>query len=236
MKKMIIISLLIIPLYTYSQTDSLWQSLGGKNFISLYDGAVIIGNEVVLEEPFLGRKYLSVDGKKYEWQMVQFFQNEYGFFANPRPMLLTNEFIPCVSQGRINLFELDKESYTPSYNPNFGITNSYNRTVNNYYNRGLGKLKKANYKNLSLDLADSPEAMLHLQQFQKQTNIQTGLYVIGGALLVGSAINFIGSENFSTTEIILGGLGVVSFSLAYYISFDKPKHLRNAVDSYNTFL
>lgn len=235
MKQLLTILLLCVSLVSFSQSDSIWQTLGDKNFISLYDGSMIIGNEVILEEPFLGRNYFSVDGQKFEWQTVQFFQNEYGFFANPRPMLLTKEFIPCVSQGRINLFELDRESYTPSYDPNFGVTNNYNRTINNYYNKGLDNLRKANYANLSIDLSDSPEAMQHLQRFRKQSNIQTGLYIGGGALLVGSVISFIRNDGISTTELILGGLGAASFSVAYLISLDKPKHLRNAINIYNNF-
>ena len=100
---------------------------------------------------------------------MKLFQNEYGFFANPRPMLLTKEFMPCVSQGQINLFELEREYYSSGYNPNLGFSPSYTKKINTYYNVGLGNLKLADYDNLSIDLADNLEAMSHLQRFKKQT-------------------------------------------------------------------
>lgn len=143
--------------------------------------------------------------------------------------------MPCVSQGQINLFELEREYYSSGYNPNLGFSPSYTKKINTYYNVGLGNLKLADYDNLSIDLADNLEAMSHLQRFKKQTNIQVGLYVGGGLLVAGSFIYFLDNQDFSITETVLSVSGAIAISIGYYISLEKQNHLREAVDVYNAF-
>lgn len=44
MKRLSIILLLCVPIFTFSQSDSTWKTLGDQHFIVLFDGSLIIGN------------------------------------------------------------------------------------------------------------------------------------------------------------------------------------------------
>lgn len=235
MKHLVLLILVGLQLSAFAQQDPNSEELQDAFYVYLYNGSLIQGNEVVYFDKFIGKDYISIDGQKIELKQVKFFKNEYGFYANPQGYIWTNEFMPRISAGRINLFELERINNTPTYNAIGGFSSTYSKRIDTYYNMGFGNLKKATFENLQFDLKDSPEAMLHLNEYQKKSNVQVGLYVGGGAMIVGGLLAFVNNPQSSTAPILLMGGGAVTYWVAYFIGLDKPRHLKDAVDVYNAF-
>lgn len=240
MKHLFLFLLLGLPMIVCAQLepepDPNSEDLLSTNYVYLFDGWLITGNQVTFHDRFLRKSYIAIDGEQFDIGRVKFFQDDYGLYANPSAFLLTNEFATRISAGKINLYELERENNYSNYDPVMGFTYNRSKRIDNFYNIGFGNLKKANYQNLSFDLKDSPVAMSYLNQYKKQTNIQTGLYVLSGVFIAGGIYSFLSSNgNTTTSQVLLFGCASASGWVAYFVGLDKPRHLKDAIDAYNTF-
>ena len=229
-------------------------------FIVNQSNEIIVGSNIDYVKPFFGSAYIQIDSKQIQPYSVKFYKNEEGFYANTQNISATgiSDFSQRVKKGKINLYETVKTNrssmYLNSASPTFGpgaygsrgtISGGISTTIiKNYYNIGFGPLKKADYTNLSLDLASNPESMLHLEKYKSVKNTQTILFVVGGVTLIGGIATLINKtkdwdgtdatpEPNVTANIISIGIGTGCFWASYFISFSKPKHLRNAIMTYN---
>ena len=64
-----------------SNIARLLPTLGNQYFVYLYDGSLIIGNEVIFNDPFIGKQHFVVDGQKFEWKTVKLYQNKNDFMT-----------------------------------------------------------------------------------------------------------------------------------------------------------
>ncbi|WP_114783159.1 hypothetical protein [Botryobacter ruber] len=244
MKKILLLLLGFIALHpvAFGQVDET------RNFIYLYSDSVIYARTIDYKTPLLGGAHLIVDARKVKGELVKFYQNEKGFFANTSNLNFTGgtTFSERIRKGKINLYELETVNYSPGhFSPGTGMYTGggSSRNIKNYYNIGFGELKKADYKNLSVDLGENPESLAHLNKYKSNTNTQTILYVVGGAAILGGIISFANSGEPQNNEVhatpnmtvpLIGlGIGGASLWTSYLISLSKPKHLRSAIDAYN---
>ncbi|MEN8156438.1 MAG: hypothetical protein ABFS10_05780 [Bacteroidota bacterium] len=229
--------------FLYGQVDET------RNFIYLYSDSVVYGEIIEFKTPFLGASHILVDSRKYSTELIKFYRNETGFYANTKEVYisLTPYFTQRIRSGRLNLFESDIVKYTSGHfssSTGHYTPGSSTRKIKNYYNKGYSNLKKANYKNLSLDLTDNPKSMLYLKKYKSATTGQTVLYLVGGAIAAGGLATLIiktndadfGSESGPniTSNFVVTGIGAGMVGVGYYISLNKPKHLRNAITVYNS--
>jgi hypothetical protein len=217
-----------------------------KEYVYFFTDSVIYGN-VDYKKPFFGPAYLKVDSLKIQLDKVKFYKNQTGFFANSKNINFsgTSSFSERIRKGRINLFEKENINYSPGQFSSTGMYmgGSTTKTILNYYNKGFGELKKADYKNLSIELADNPESLIYLNKFKSVQKTQNVLYAVGGALFVAGFATLVNktydvdydtepSPNV-TSNLVAIGLGAGCFLVSYTISFSKPEYLRDAVDAYN---
>jgi hypothetical protein len=173
---------------------------------------------------------------------VKFYKNEDGLFGNVSGELQSG-FAKRKQAGDINLFELKVQTHSaPMMSANGMMTGGYGGTkIIDFYNKGFGDLKRANYENLKIDLSDKPETKLYLDKYNKTRMIQNGFYVGCGALLVGSFVAFYNEaesnpKNFDPSSTFLfAGLGVASGFTAYIIGLEKKNKLKEAIHVYNGF-
>jgi len=219
------------------------------SFVYLYSGEQINANVVEYRDRFMGGGYFVVGSEQYSADLVKFYKDANGFYANTKKLNVTGKsvFSKRIISGRVNLFEQEKMYTTPSY---IEVSGAYNpgtssKTIKNYYNKGFSDLKKANYKNLKIDLADSPESMGYINKYRKYKNVQIVLSIVGGALIAtGITSYFIKTSDVNrnapnykepnTTPnmlIAVAGGGLVGCS--YYLSFPKRSKLKKAIDAYN---
>lgn len=214
-----------------------------RNFVYFFTDSVLYGRNVELNSSFTRGLYLMCDTIKINPDQVKFFRGETGFFANTIRLKYsgTSSFCERIRRGRINLYERDVTSSSPGMYTNGRYTSGTStRTINNFYNKDFGNLKKANYNNLVADLSDNPESMLYLDKYKKTARKQHIFQIAGGALLVGGLVALISAQNKPvnspdyTPGVILIGTGAASMWVGYFVYLSKPKHLRNAIDVYNT--
>lgn len=220
-----------------------------KNFIYSFSDSVIYGRIIEYKTPFLGSSHFLVDSKKIQPDLVKFYRNETGFYANTKTVNFsgTSSFTERIRKGKINLYEKETTTYSPGhFNSTTGMYSGgmITKNIKNYYNKGFGDLKKANYQNLNLDLSDNPASMIYLNKYKSVRDAQTVLYIVGGATLIGgfaTLINKIQNTDSNDSEpepnvtgsLVAVGIGAGCFWVSYFMSFSKPKHLRNAIDAYN---
>lgn len=244
MKKWLTITCLLASYIGFSQTDS-----ASIRFVYLYSGEKIKSDVVEFRDQFMGSGYFFVGKEQYSADLVKFYKDANGFYANTKKLNVTGKsvFSKRIISGRVNLFEQEKMYTTPSYLDAAGVYNpgTSSKTIKNYYNKGFSDLKKANYKNLKIDLADSPESMGYIKKYRKYKNVQIALSIVGGALVAtGVTSYFVKTSNVdrnvpnykepNTTPsmlIALAGGGLIGFS--YYLSFPKRDKLKKAIDAYN---
>jgi len=219
------------------------------SFVYLYSGEQVNANVVEYRDQFMGGGYFVVGTEQYRADLVKFYKDANGFYANTKRLNVTGKsvFSKRIINGRVNLFEQEKMYTTPSYIDAAGTYNpgTSSKTIKNYYNKGFSDLKKANYKNLKIDLADSPESMGYINKYRKYENVQIVLSLVGGALIAtGITSYFIKTSDVNrnapnykepnTTPnmlIAVAGGGLVGCS--YYLSFPKRSKLKKAIDAYN---
>lgn len=233
--------------FSQLDTSSLYKfrELKGSYFAYLYGDRVIKGKQIYSRDPLFKSLYVQVDETKYKGDMVKFYQNEQGFFANISAFSYRSTFIPCVEMGKINLFEYERTNHNPgNFNQTTGMYNGgmSTRSYKYYYNAGFGHLKEANYANLSMDLQDSPAAMLHLESYRKQKRMANGLTIGGLALVAAGSISII--SKFANTprggdvpglgiEFGLIGAGGIASWVAYFMGLDNRDKLIQAARTYN---
>ena len=237
--------------YFYSTEYHLYDSIErlNNNYIYTYKNDIIYGRIIEFEEPFIGFPiYMLVDSEKYSLNEIKFYKNETGFHANTKNTGISNSsnFIERMRKGKINLYERTS-NYNPGYfNSSTGTYSGGLGTVSiiNYYNIGFGDLKKANYQNLTIDLADNPESLIYLEKYKSIKDKQKLLYIVGGAAIIGGFATLINKtkdwdgtdsepEPNVTGNIVVIGIGAGCFWVSYFMSFSKPKYLRKAIDEYN---
>ena len=242
MKKIfyLIISLVVLQGTVFGQVNE------SKDFLYFFTDSVVYGN-VEYKTPFLDTDHFLLNSKRIALENVKFYKNQTRFFANTKNVNFwrTSTFSECIRKGKINLYEKVKVNTSPGHFTASGVymggTSSV--TILNYYNKGFDDLKKANYTNLSLDLADNSESMKHLLKYKKVQNTETSFWVAGGAAILVGFVTLVNktydvdydtepSPNVSANLATIG-IGAGCCLVSYIISFSKPEHLRKAVDVYN---
>jgi len=238
---LMIIGLLAIQGFLLGQVDK------SKKYLYLFSDTVLYGKIIEYKKPFLGEAQLLLDSKKIRLETVKFYKNETGFHANTKNLNFSGSsiFTERIREGRLNLYENESTHYNPGhYSATTGMYTGGDAwtTIKNYYNEGFGDLKKANYQNLSIDLEDNAESLDYLKKFKTVNDAQTGLYIAGGAMVIGGLATLIGrTSNIppdeespdDTANIVVIGVGAGCFWISYFLGFTKPDHLRDAFDAYN---
>lgn len=220
-----------------------------KSFLYTYSNQIISGKIIYHKKTLLEDSYFLIGSKKYSSSIVKFYKNETCFYANTRDVSFSGSsiFAERIRKGRINLYEHETTSSSPTYySASAGMYTSgiSTKKINNYYNKGFVDLKKTSYKNLVYDLDDNIESSIYLKKYKSVRDAQTILYIAGGVTLISGLATLIhktkdwdGSDSEPepnvTGSIVAIGLGASCFWVSYFISFSKPKHLRNAIDFYN---
>lgn len=221
-----------------------------KHFIYTNTGEIIFGKNVDYEKPFLGSPFIQIDTKKFQLDKVEFYKNETGFYANTANISFSGSsaFSQRIRKGKINLYEKETTNYSPGhFNSATGMYSGgfSTKKIKYYYNIGFGELKKANYKNLCIDLANKPESVIYLNKYKLANKTQIALTVIGGALIVGGFAtlnNKTSNSDMANSQAdepnISGNLATICIGAgcvcaSYIIYLSKPKHLKRAIDLYN---
>lgn len=245
MKRIALLTFLTI----WNMSSIFGQVEENKNFIYFFSDSVIYGRIIEYKTPFLRSSYLLVDSNKIQLNLVKFYCNETGFYANTKTVdfLGVSSFTERIRKGEINLYEKVTITTYPdhiNYTTGMYTVGMPTKNIKNYYNKGFGDLKKANYQNLSLDLADNPESIIYLNKYKSTRDAQTVLYIVGGATLIAGFATLInkttdwdGSDSQPepnvTGNLVAVAVGAGCFLVSYSIGFSKPKHLRSAIDKYN---
>lgn len=262
MKKLLLIVMACYGLNTSAQVRQ------SKNFLYLYSDSVIYADRIRLRPDFGNSFQLRADSRRVPVAQVKFFNNEDGFFANTRKVDFGGftAFSERIIEGRINLFQrvsYDTYLYDREYNKGYRFRNRRDEGVDirMYYNKGYEDLKKVNYHNLKMDMADNAQSMQMLEGYRKSTRNGTILYAAAGASLVAGLVSFLvngssgqksfnnngfGSNGFNgknsafehkganfTASFVLLGLGAGFAIGGYTVGASGNRHLENAVDAYN---
>ncbi|WP_214226118.1 hypothetical protein [Pedobacter sp. B4-66] len=250
--------LLMVVLACYGLTSRA-QEHESRNFLRLYSDSVIYADRVRLRPNFSGTWQLQADSKRVRPELVKFFSNEDGFFANSGRLSFGRgtEFSERIVEGKINVYQeipYDQFMYGREYRYRGRREPAVNLRM--YYNKELDNLKKVSYSNLKNDMADNTQSMDFLQGYRRSMNTSKIMYAAAGASLVAGIFSFIvkgtsqkakferegfGGQgfdmnakgpNFTSTLVFLGlGLGFVAGG--YSIQLSGSRHLENAVDAYN---
>ncbi len=229
-----------------------------RNFIYLYSDSVIYAENVRLRTDFFDAFQLRADSKRIPIQQVKFFNNDEGFFANTKKLNATGQVRLSVrtEDGRINLFE-ERSFNTFNNRRHTYYEGSRDRVdIRMFYNKGYDDLKKVNYKNLKIDMADRFESLDLLEGYRKNTNTSKALYAAGTASAAAALISFLvkaknnqkmpHSDGFNgqipemnrtrtnfTASIALLGLSAGFAIGGYSVHVSGLRKLEGAVDSYN---
>lgn len=220
-----------------------------KPYYILYSNSEIQYCDIIeYKKPVFGSAYFLIDSRKFEPSRIMFYKDATGFWANTKNLSSSGVpgFVPRVIKGNINLYE--KVFYGQHAAPSPTGVGFYGgmgyKRIHNYYNIGFDELKKANYKNLNLDLADNMESMLHLNKYKSLRNTETGLYIAGGALtvlgfatLIHKTKDWDGTDAMPepnvTANLVVIFSGVLCAGSGGIFHLSKPKHLRKAIEVYN---
>jgi hypothetical protein len=230
----------------------------GGNFLFLYSGQLINGYSIELKSPFFKERHFLVDGLSYDDNLVKFYQNDEGYFANT--MRLRGSAYPTfsrrVKKGRMNLYEYTSYntsamSYGYAGTPGFGGHGTYGSVggfglgvampqTKYYYNKGFDDLKRISFENLSKDMVDNPMAMSALNDWEK-TRKTGSVLMLSGILLTG--VSFFAllakTSDQKDPDVTLELMGLsVGFAATWvkYLAWDhgqNPRKLKKAIDIYN---
>jgi hypothetical protein len=235
--------ILLIIGYVFIQKISFGQIDESKSYLYLFSDSVVYGNIIVDENSFSGTKHFSVNSKVIEPNLVKFYKDEIGFYANIKYLKFSgsSRFAERIRQGRINLYKKEAANYKSIlYNVLLGWPDRMIISANEsyyYYNKNFDNLKKISYKNLNSDLSDNPESMKHLNKYKSITHIQTAINIVGGISLIAGYVglldNLSSNGNKKPTVAITGLLmGTVCIFTNYFLILSKRKHLINAIVIY----
>ncbi|WP_407429402.1 hypothetical protein [Arcticibacter sp.] len=246
--------LTIIAAYAVGSSFAYAQPDESREFIYLYSDSIIYAKRIDLERNYTGSVYLWADAKRIHPEQVKFFNNNRGFFANVKDLdvIGRTHFSERIRQGKINLFEAETVNWD-AYDDRRGYHRPAVVESKNYYNKGYGSLRKANYVNLSIDLADNPRSMAFLKKYRSTQRTQVAMYVAAGlSFLSGVAMTISkggeepwgpnnhadfpsGNSSFSrlVPGLALTGVGLGLATGGYFIGPSRTKQLKQAVDAYN---
>lgn len=158
--------------------------------IRLHNGEVYSGTRLVYISPILRTSEFDLDGRKFESSEIAYFRNNHGYFANLNRIYndKAERYAFRIKEGKVNLYEeieidvyggdeLDKGD-SDSPNEMFATGESYQ-----YFNKGDGEVKKANYKNLRMALSDNEESKKELNVIRNYRILQVGMIVAGTGLI-----------------------------------------------------
>jgi hypothetical protein len=217
------------------------QDIVNKNFLYLYSDSIVNGKTIKLKEPFLGSDYFTIDSKKISPYKVKFYKYNGQFYANTKAFSLwgSSDFYKCISKGKINLFEQEETYYSAGhFNAATGMYSggTVTRATKQYYNKGYEDLKKANYRNLAVDLSDNPASELHLTKLRRNRNAQIVLNIVGLGSIIGGLATFpkgMSAQDQPTANLVAIGVGAGCLWVTYFIGRSKPRLIRNAINAYN---
>ena len=250
MKKMLMV---VMACYAFTARSQVDQS---KNFVYLYSDSVIYARDVSFRPDFFDSWQVRAERRKIPTIQVKFVNNEDGFFANTRKLSFigTTSFAERIIEGKINLYKeiiSDPDRYDWRHRSDERIDPTVD--IRNYYNKGLGDLKKVSYVNLATDMADDAQSMGLLKTYRKSITTRNMLYSAGAVSLVASLVALMTSSksqmdaignspmhgqtsyrrpNFLPVAVLFGagvGFGIGGFAL--HIS--SSRNLERAIETYN---
>jgi hypothetical protein len=250
MKNISTLLFLILQFFlSYGQTGN-----SPETYIYLVNDSLIKTDNLEVKLTPIGKPYFQAGNLKIKLDDVKFYKDFTGFYGKVN--YYTNDsflfFALQTSHGKINTYRFGEVVSTrPVLNTNYGTNNDFI-----YYNKGMGELKRINYTNFKVDLADNPLAIEHLKKYRRCKITATGFALAGLFSIVdGIVISAIqtkkdreaheeafmaGRESvndrpgirFKPLLIGIGG-GVGCFVIAGRFSINKRKQLRQAIDIYN---
>lgn len=248
MKKLLIIVMACYGLNARSQVNE------NRNFLYLYSDTTVYAQKIRLRPNVLGSWVLSVDSRSVPIGQVKFFNNERGFFANTRQLNFFGEasFAERIIGGKINLYQqvVYQDVYYDGVDYRFSGFRREPVSTRMFYNKGFADLKRVNYKNLSVDMADDPQSLDLLKSYRKSMNTGTVMYVAGGAALLASVITLLSGDPFTqngttprgmptykdrsyTPTFVLLGLGTGLSVGGFLIQRSGARNIERAIDNYN---
>jgi hypothetical protein len=209
-------------------------------FIKLFSGDSIAGPRLTYLTPDNTEAMFQMEGKLYPAREVEFFRNNFGYFANVGSIegFKKPRFAMRLGKGRMNLFQrVHIEAYMQDSLVQLDEGMADFRSFQ-YYNVGNEALRKARYSNMKVDLAGSAAAAPHLKDFRKYRVIQIGLITCGlGVLGLGaysSALPMSGVE--TTNQTVLNPvtlLGMILSGGSLLMEAPKRDALWLAADAHN---
>lgn len=225
-----------------------------RNFVYLYSDSVIYAKNIRLRHNFFNSLQLRADSKPIPLQKIKFFNNDEGFFANIKGLDAFGQIrlSERIIAGKINLYQ--ERPYTTFLNRRHQDHNEVD--VRMFYNKAYGNLKRVNYANLAVDMADNAESMDLLRNYRKNMNTSKALYIGAGASVVAALVTFLvgTKEEFNhqmegpfpdRMEKIKRKNGSLGFSIGllgigtglaiggYSTNVSGLRKLESAVDTYN---
>jgi hypothetical protein len=184
---------------------------------------------------------------------VKYLKNHDGLFVNTRSknIFLTNRFIKCTNEGKINLFMQSRELLIPNMSQYNYLPLSQKKTrdisytklkvFRSYYSVGLGEIKKPRYCTLAPIMQNSSDALACLKEYRNQTWMKNIFLVSGLGALTGGILTLTktaagkgsGHNESATPGTIAIAGGVMCLTVTYFISLSRPAHLVRAVETYN---
>jgi hypothetical protein len=225
-KYIILLSCFLIICKAFGQSEKYTSS-----YLVLYSGRVIYSNYVQYITP-----YFNTDKGKFMEDSVSFYKNRSGAYGNTRHLRKRNPtyFMCAVTFGNIHMYSQTVSITTTQKGSQDagGFSNFYTQSKKYLlYNKGTELLKKANYKNLKIDMADNVESMEYLKQCRNIRNTEFGIYGLSVALLVVGIVNL---ANDGPDYLKYGAIPV---SIGLYkitsLSNLKQKKIIRAFQAYN---
>jgi hypothetical protein len=211
--------------------------------VVLHNGERFSGVKLSYASPILQPSSFQLDDKNFEASEVAFFRNYHGYFANLNKIYndRAERYALRIKEGKINLFEeVEFEAYAEE---NLAIPEGGNNEMLatnesfQYFSKGDGEVKKANYRNLRLALADNPESKKEMNVFRNFRYAQIGLAAAGVGILAyemvrqNDAVNTSSDESIRFTPMV--ALGIIVGGSSYLLERPKQNSKWFAVDSYN---
>lgn len=205
--------------------------------VELFSGKVHEGKSLVYDKVILREPLFKLDTFSFQSSQVAFFKNNHGHFANLAPIHgnKSQMYAMRIRSGKLDLYEkIDIEVYgyetlnVPSdigeATEGFLVSGEYFQ----YYRKGKSVIKRADYRNLRIDLANSESSMVHLKNYRFYQFLQIGLIAAGAAI---TTVNVIGqdSDNLLTP---IGALGIVVIGCSFFTAYPKRDLLWQAVEVY----
>lgn len=226
-----------------------------ENYVLEYSGEITHAKKVIYNTAIFKENYISADTVKFDPRNVRFFYNENGFYANTKRLNTfgTIGFTERIIEGNVNLYEKELTyNYNTGFNNvgygtiggvvNFGLTTENISNIR-YYNIGFRELKRVNYQNLSEDLSDNLESMLHLDTYKKVKKRERLFYIIGTTMIFTGAHFYIKDNRKSGSSdrwekptkrgLTIALLGFGTNVVNYILGKGKDEHIINAIETYN---